>query len=419
VSETSFVDRTLVVAWADRIERCLEIHGVPARVDGGRVTPRLVIFTVNPYQATPVKAIRRHSEDLAAALRVRSVRLTQGDYGEILVEVPHPNPQAIYLTRALKVSEEEASGLNPMSALLGLDSRGNIIDVQLDSPTIVHALVAGTTGSGKTVLLQSMVLSLALYNKPQNMKLALLGGGPSFRPFETLPHLLYDVSPFLDESAEVLADLVRIMDKRIADGYDRPHVVIVIDELADLIVAVPGVQEKLRRILQRGRNAGYHVVAATQKPTASVLGSLVTANFPARITGRVTDARYASIATGIPESGAEQLEGTGDFLLVAGGETVRFQACYVEEQEINRALQQRGWTSKPHTKAVLSSVSEKKEKKSEHGLQERLIEQGWEPSWNYSESCRALGVKPEGAPWYEVKDAVNALRGNGSSSSTG
>jgi len=283
-----------------------------------------------------------------------------------------------------------------MSALLGLDSRGNIIDVQLDSPTIVHALVAGTTGSGKTVLLQSMVLSLALYNKPQNMKLALLGGGPSFRPFETLPHLLYDVSPFLDESAEVLADLVRIMDKRIADGYDRPHVVIVIDELADLIVAVPGVQEKLSRILQRGRNAGYHVVAATQKPTASVLGSLVTANFPARITGRVTDARYASIATGIPESGAEQLEGTGDFLLVAGGETVRFQACYVEEQEIKRALRQRGWTSKPHTKAVLSSVSEKKEKKSEHGLQERLIEEGWEPSWNYSESCRALGLRPEG-----------------------
>lgn len=415
----SFVDKALIVAWADRIERCLEIHGVPARVDGGIVAPRWVIFTVNPYQATPVKSIRRHSEDLAAALQVRNVRLTRGDFGEILVEVPHPNPQAIYLTKALQTRQEEAGGLGPMSAMLGLDSRGNIIDIQLDSPTIVHTLVSGTTGSGKTVLLRSIVLSLALNNRPRDMRLVLLGGGPAFRPFETLPHLLYDVSPFLDESAEVLVDLVDQMDERIAQDYDRPYIVVVIDELADLIVAVPGVQENLSRILQRGRNAGIHVVAATQKPTASVLGSLVTANFPARVTGRVTDARYASIATGIPESGAEQLESAGDFLLVAGGETIRFQAAYVDEQEIRQALRERGWTEKPHTATPTPPVTEKKEAKNGRTLQEQLLERGWEPDWNYSESCRALGLRPEGAPWYEVRDAVNALRDNGSSSSTG
>jgi S-DNA-T family DNA segregation ATPase FtsK/SpoIIIE len=139
---------------------------------------------------------------------------------------------------------------------------------------------------------------------------------------------------------EALGSLVKLMEKRGEVGRMRgPRVVVVIDELADLLMTGgKELRERLTRLLQRGRGAGIHVVAATQKPAASVLGPLVKANFPVRLVGRVTSATDARVASGWSGTGAERLEGRGDFLAVAEGRVTRFQTAYVTEREIGEVV---------------------------------------------------------------------------------
>jgi S-DNA-T family DNA segregation ATPase FtsK/SpoIIIE len=144
----------------------------------------------------------------------------------------------------------------------------------------------------------------------------------------------------VEEAVEALESLVRLMERRgHSDQGSWPHVALVIDELADLLmVGGKDVQRALTRLTQRGREAGIHVVAATQKPTSAVLGPLVKANFPVRLTGRVTSAEDARTATGWSGTGAERLMGRGDFLAVAEGQVTRFQVAYASPSEIREMV---------------------------------------------------------------------------------
>jgi S-DNA-T family DNA segregation ATPase FtsK/SpoIIIE len=257
----------------------------------------------------------------------------------------------------------DQSPIPPATAVLGLAEDGAPLLIRLPSPDVAHILVAGTTGSGKTMLLQAMILSLAMANPPTlrgevggGMSLVLIDPkGHAFRPFEGLPHLARPVIWEVEEMTEVLQSLVRLMERRSGHGRPggngsagpQPPVVVVIDELADLLmVGRKEVQWALTRLTQRGREAGIHVVAATQKPTTAVLGSLVKANFPVRLVGRVTSAEDARTATGWSGTGAERLMGQGDFLAVAEGRVIRFQAAHVSPAEIQKvveSLQNGGW----------------------------------------------------------------------------
>jgi len=171
--------------------------------------------------------------------------------------------------------------------------------------------------------------------------------GHAFAPFEGLPHLARPVIRDVDEVAEALQSLVRLMERRggetvAASGRPTaPCIVVVIDELADLLMAGGSdVQLPLTRLTQRGREAGIHIVAATQKPTAAVLGPLVKANFPVRLVGRMTSVEDARTASGWSGTGAERLLGQGDFLAVAEGRVIRFQVAHVTSEEIHRTVAQ-------------------------------------------------------------------------------
>jgi S-DNA-T family DNA segregation ATPase FtsK/SpoIIIE len=228
------------------------------------------------------------------------------------------------------------------------------------------------------MLLQSMILSLAMANpadghrhldSPPELDDSLLRmvlidpKGHAFGLFEGLPHLARSVIWEPDEIAEVLQSLVRVMERRGGNGRvqtgtdrvlrtgpstsDRPSIVVFIDELADLLmVGGKDVQGALTRLTQRGREAGIHIVAATQKPTTAVLGPLVKANFPVRLVGRVTSAEDARTASGWSGTGAERLMGRGDFLAVAEGRVIRFQAAHVssaEIQDVVAGMMNSGW----------------------------------------------------------------------------
>ena len=336
---------------ADRIEAVLTMHKVPARVTGGTVTPRWVRFQVLPAMGAKISKIKGLSEELAAALDAHSCRVSRRG-AAVAVEVPRDDPQPVRLLPLFRQLEGEDGGIPAVTAVLGLAEDGAPLLIRLPSPDVAHILVAGTTGSGKTVLLQTMILSLAMVNQPRHLVLVLIDPkGHAFSLFEGLPHLARPVIRDTEETVEALHSLVRLMERQGAGGGlgagrnvgSRPGVVVVIDELADLLmVGGKPVQVALTRLTQRGREAGIHVIAATQKPTAAVLGPLVKANFPVRLAGRVTSIEDARTATGWSGTGAERLMGRGDFLAVAEGRVIRFQTAYVAPAEIQEVVRRIG-----------------------------------------------------------------------------
>jgi S-DNA-T family DNA segregation ATPase FtsK/SpoIIIE len=221
--------------------------------------------------------------------------------------------------------------------------------LRLPSPNVAHVLVAGTTGSGKTALARSIVSSLAVNNGQRSLQLVLIDPkGRGFLPFEGLPHLLEPVVTRVDEALPLLQRLVAEMERRDAEGRSEPRLVVALDELADLVqVGGREVEGALTRLTQRGREAGIHLVACTQKPTAAVIGGLVKSNFPVRIVGSVSSPEDAKVATGIGGTGAERLLGQGDFLVVAQGQVTRMQAAYVSVQQVRELVRSLGAGARP------------------------------------------------------------------------
>jgi S-DNA-T family DNA segregation ATPase FtsK/SpoIIIE len=219
--------------------------------------------------------------------------------------------------------------------VLGLDEMGTPLLLSLPSPDVAHALICGTTGSGKTALARTMAVSLALLNPQRELQMLLLDPkGRGLGVLADLPHLL--CPPLMDVSETIarLTWLVGEMERRDRYGIRQPRLVVFIDELADLLlVGGKELEWALTRLSQRGREAGVHLVACTQKPTAAVIGSLTKANFPVRLIGAVTSAEEARLAAGVSDTGAERLQGRGDFLLVLKGRTTRFSAAFISVAE--------------------------------------------------------------------------------------
>lgn len=321
---------------ADQIERVLASHGVAGRVYGGAVSPRLVEFHVAPGAGVKISRIEGLAEELAMYLGVSSCRV-QRKGAVISIEVPKDNPPIV---RLLSLISNLGGAVPPASTVLGQDTEGLPILLRLTSPDVTHVLITGTTGSGKTELAKSMILSLALCNRPDALRLLLIDPkGRGYGVFGRLPHLVCPVVSDVEEAHERLEGLVSEMERRDRAGQSEPRIVVFVDELADMMM-VGGKQmiQTMTRLTQRGREAGIHIIACTQKPTAAIVGGLVKSNFPARLVGSVASADDARIASGISGSGAEKLAGRGDFLLVVKGDVRRIQAAYVPADELTVAV---------------------------------------------------------------------------------
>jgi S-DNA-T family DNA segregation ATPase FtsK/SpoIIIE len=236
-----------------------------------------------------------------------------------------------------------------------MDETGLPLLLRLPSPDVAHVLIAGTTGSGKTALARSMALSLAMHNRLGEVQMVFIDPkGNGFDPFVSfteggyvLPHLLRPTVSDVHQAIFLLGEMVEEMVRRDRQNISEPRVVIFIDELADLMEQGGKAMDRLMtRLTQRGRSAGLHIIACTQKPLAASIGSLTRSNFPVRLVGSVASADDAKIAAGIPGTGAEKLLGRGDFLLVAKGHVTRFQAAYVNEQEIRQVISKMGAASR-------------------------------------------------------------------------
>lgn len=323
---------------ADRLEAVLASHEIAAAVSGGAVSPRWVRFTISLAVGTRISSVQNLSEEIALILGSPSVRIARSG-GIVAVEVPLEDPQPVHLLALLR---EVSNDLPPVTAVLGLSLEGTPYLLSLAAPEVTHVLVAGATGCGKTELLRSLILSLALYNRQGLFQVVLIDPKRrGFAPLQGLPHLLAPVATETEDALILLTRVLHEMERRDRENASpTPRIVVAIDEVGDLIMTgKKPIEEVLVRLAQRGREAGIHLICSTQRPSAEAVPSTLKANLPARLVGKVASAQDALIAAGISATNAEALRGCGDFLAIVGGNAERFQAAYTDSIDIQRIIE--------------------------------------------------------------------------------
>ncbi len=319
---------------ADKIEWVLATHKAPARVTGGRVTPRTIQFHVTPSATTKVSKLENLAEEIALALDAPAARVSRSN-GQINIEIPRQDVKPLHLLDLCAQLHDDAMMAQAMNVagttLLGMATDGMPLLLRVSAPDVAHVLIAGTTGSGKSEAARTMLASLMLFQRARDVQIIIVDPKASeFRMFEHAPHLLCPIIRNVEDAIANLEWLVEEMTRRQEQMITRPRIVLMVDELADLLMQGGAeVESYLTRLVQRGRSAGISVIACTQKPAASVVGGLVKANFPVRLVGKVTSANEALVASGIAQSGADKLAGRGDFLLIANGEKIRVQIAHL------------------------------------------------------------------------------------------
>jgi S-DNA-T family DNA segregation ATPase FtsK/SpoIIIE len=311
---------------ADRIEAVLRERHAPAAVVGGKVLPGFVEMLLRPAPGTKVNQVKALQADIALAVGKSNVRIAQSGT-HLAVQIARESREPVKLSNLL----DQLGEMPRYTAVLGLSEDGAPLLARLASPDVGHLLIAGTTGSGKTSLAQSIVLSLCEHHRPHELGLIVLDPKRRERdPFARMihKHLLQPIAHTREEVTGAVNKVLDVMERRSVDTEPTPRIVVYADELADLCqMGGEDLILSLTRIAQRGREPGVHLLACTQKPSSKAIGSLLKANLPLRLVGRVMSADDARMAAGIAGSGAERLSGCGDFIAVTGTKTIRFQAA--------------------------------------------------------------------------------------------
>ncbi|GMX58979.1 MAG: hypothetical protein MCSN_6340 [Candidatus Microsyncoccus archaeolyticus] len=339
------------------IKRTLQTFGIPVEMSEVNIGPTVTQYTLKPAEGIKLSKITALQSDLALALASSTIRIEAPIPGRSLVGVEIPNKRrAVVGLREILDTEDFKQAPNSLYMALGKDVRG--ISAFADLAEMPHLLVGGTTGSGKTICLNSIILSFLYRNSPEELKLVLIDPKRvEFPVYSTLPHLLCPVIYDAQQTLVALKWLVGEMERRFTvlagansrdihsynskmekKGEDKlPYIVLIIDELADLM-SVKGkeIESYVVRLAQMSRATGIHLILATQRPSVEVITGLIKANITSRIAlkvGSLIDSR-----TILDSSGAEKLLGKGDMLLLTKehAKPRRIQSPYISEQEIKK-----------------------------------------------------------------------------------
>lgn len=215
----------------------------------------------------------------------------------------------------------------PGTALLGVATDGVPLMIRLASPDVTHVLISGAKNSGKTEIVRTILASIVLYQKPREIQMLLMDpGGTEFEFLANGPHLLGDIATTPERGLQHVRWLENELDRRENERVARPRLVVVVDEIAEFLThGGREFQVHLSRLARRGRTAGISLIVCTNKANASDLSASLRSSFPVRLIGKHSGTN----------DGADKLAGRGDFILMAGGERVRFQAAYLPPEDIN------------------------------------------------------------------------------------
>lgn len=339
-----------------RVITAFGAHNLGVEVTGVIQGPQLVRIKLTPRPGVKVASLANRAADLQVALALAEPPLIRAGKGFVMLDLPRPEPTACLLQDAL-AGPLAAALKSPVAIPIGIGVEGEPVVADFADPNTCHALVAGSTGSGKSEWLKAMVATLALRNAPQAVRIALIDPKIlTFAGVEASPYLWRPVATTLADAMAILRAAIAEMEERyqrlkrggfanlaerIAAGEtDIPFLVLVFDEFADLILA--GRDEKkefealVARIAGMGRAAGIHLVLATQRPDKTIVTGLVKANLPLKVCLKVANAVNAQIV--LDETGAESLYGKGDLLCDLGKGLVRAQGLFIPQAAFLAAL---------------------------------------------------------------------------------
>ncbi len=355
------MDKDWLNRQSELLDDTLLSFNVRARVVNVSQGPSVTRFEVQPEPGVKVNKITNLSDDIKLSLAAKDIRMEAPIPGKhtIGIELPNAKSRPVYISEIIS-SEIFEKSESPLTAVLGLDISGS--PVITDLRKMPHGLIAGATGSGKSVCINSILISLLYKSTPDQLKLLLIDPKMvELAPYNNIPHLVSPVITDVKAATAALKWAVEEMERRYElfahtgvreiGRYNEmaeenrqfnqklPFIVIVIDELADLMMMAPAdVEEAICRIAQKARACGIHLIIATQRPSVDVITGLIKANVPTRIAFSVSS--QIDSRTIIDISGAEKLLGRGDMLFLGNGTSkpIRLQGTYVSDEEIDQVV---------------------------------------------------------------------------------
>ncbi len=346
---------------ADKLVETLKSFGVQTTYLGASRGPSVTRYELQPAPGVKISKISNLADDVALNLAVSGVRIAPvPNKAAVGIEIPNKVKDTVFFRELVDTPDFKKSFNKKLETVLGKDISGNSVTCNITK--MPHLLIAGTTGSGKSVCVNSLIMSILMKSTPDDVRLIMVDPKQvEFMMYNGIPHLLIPVVTEPKKAAGALAWAVTEMERRYTlfsennvrniDGFNdvakdddelerMPHIVIFIDELADLMMASPkDVEDSIVRLAQKARAAGMHLVIATQKPTVQVVTGLIKGNIPSRIALLVSSNIDSRVI--LDASGAEKLLGNGDMLYMPVGvqKPIRLQGCYVSDDEVERVTE--------------------------------------------------------------------------------
>lgn len=353
---------------AEVLEETLQSFGIEAKVGQINCGPTINSFEVHPAIGVKVQKIRTLENDIALNMEAKSIRIIAPIPGKAAVgiEIPNPQPQEVAFKDMLLAYQQNSKKFH-VPILLGKAVNGEY--VMNDLAKMPHCIIAGATGSGKSVCINTIVMSVLLNAKPDEVKLIMVDPKKvELTPYTRLPHMLAPVITepqgacaalnWLVKEMETRYEILKLIGVRNIDAFNTrkinktqeaslernipekmPYIVVIIDELADLMmVASNDIETPIARIAQMARAVGIHMILATQRPSREVITGLIKANFPTRISFKVASRVNSQII--LDENGAEALMGNGDMLFLPPGTStlVRAQGAFIRDEDITAVI---------------------------------------------------------------------------------
>jgi len=340
---------------ANIIKRTLESFGISVEMGEINVGPTVTRYTLKPAEGVKLSRITALNQDLALALAAHPIRIEAPIPGKSLVGIEMPNKAAALVRLGSLLLYPEFQKSEPLNFALGRNVNGEPIFANIDK--MPHLLIAGATGSGKSIAIHSLLISLLYKNSPETLKLILIDPKRvELSVYDGLPHLAAPVITDNKKAISVLRWLIQEMERRYQvllesgardiKGFNRksreslPYLLIIIDELADLMTSFGReVEGSIIRLAQMARATGIHLIVSTQRPSVEVVTGLIKANITSRVALQV--ASQVDSRTILDAAGAEKLLGNGDMLFISAelSKPKRIQGCFITEDEIKQVVQ--------------------------------------------------------------------------------
>ena len=369
------VDEDVLRENAETIRKKLIQFGIDVKMHEVNVGPTVLQYTLKPHEGVKLSKITSLKNDLALALAAERVRIEAPIPGKSLVGIEVPNSyRAIVHMKEILESAEFTDARSKLTLPMGRDVSGKPVVANLE--TMPHLLIAGATGSGKSVAINSFLISFLYQNSPKDLKMILIDPKRvELSSYNNIPHLLSPVITDPEKAAISLRWVVSEMTRRyselstkrvrnlaeyneLADAEEMPKILVLIDELADLMmVSGKEVEASICRIAQMARAVGIHLIVATQRPSVDVLTGLIKANIPARVAFAVSSS--IDSRTILDGGGAEDLVGRGDMLYLPTGKNkpVRVQGIFISTEEIEKVTNRVKLTVEPDYDESITSTS--------------------------------------------------------------